>query len=513
MGSSPLLPQPSSNPVLNEIMGLSPQAKTALGMAGHTMPGDGPPQIPAAPAPHVLVQGSPQAKVAEQARYQQSLAPPDVAPIHMPDAGVPKLGAPMIPTVTPPQGGTIAGDTINRQQLLQGGPPVDSIYHNITNSNFGQNHPFLGKLLGVAGEVGGKIGDTAANAVPGIGQEIPGTTPNHNLLLARSNSALAGDYGNAKNEAGLEDTESQTGLRKAQTDLAEQKPDIEQTKVDQKDTAAQGKLDAAYTKLGYKKGTDGEYAPDENSPQYKETQAITQLHGAQSELATANADYKNAMQNNMPEQMKLAEERIRVAQQKASTAASSLGISRERLNFQEDKQYNPEPTGTERKTGDLAQSAVNQIHTMRGILKAHPEFQSPGGEATQAFTRWLSSNGEDAGKFLAARDYLADHSMAVFGGRSQYIAQQLQGLTSGNFSPSTLHGVLDQAEDTAQHFVKSGTTHGKGETGNAASQNAQPQSSGMAVSLTAARQLPQNKGKSDAEITADIKAHGHEVGQ
>ena len=36
-------------------------------------------------------------------------------------------------------------------------------------------------------------------------------------------------------------------------------------------------------------------------------------------------------------------------------------------------------------------------------------------------------------------------------------------------------------------------------------------SSGKAVSLAAAKQLPQNKGKSDAEIEADIKAHGHEV--
>ena len=40
---------------------------------------------------------------------------------------------------------------------------------------------------------------------------------------------------------------------------------------------------------------------------------------------------------------------------------------------------------------------------------------------------------------------------------------------------------------------------------------AQPQGSGLAVSLADARALPQNKGKSDAQITADIKSHGHEV--
>jgi len=38
-----------------------------------------------------------------------------------------------------------------------------------------------------------------------------------------------------------------------------------------------------------------------------------------------------------------------------------------------------------------------------------------------------------------------------------------------------------------------------------------PESSGKSVSLTAARQLPINKGKSDDEIRADIIAHGHKV--
>jgi hypothetical protein len=37
------------------------------------------------------------------------------------------------------------------------------------------------------------------------------------------------------------------------------------------------------------------------------------------------------------------------------------------------------------------------------------------------------------------------------------------------------------------------------------------QPTGKAVSLSAARQLPQNKGKTDAQITADIQAHGHKV--
>lgn len=447
-----LLPQPTTNPVLSEIMGLSPQAKTALGMAGHTVQ---PPQA-------------------------QADTPPTVAPIHMPGSGVPQLGAPTPPLVSPQQAGTIQGDTLTRQHLLQGGPPVDSIYHNISTSDFGQNHPFLGKLLGVAGEVGGKIGDTLANAVPGIGQQIPGTTLNHNLLLARNNSALAGDIGNAKSEAGIADTESQTGLRNAQAEYNAARPDIEQGKVDQKTQAAHGKLDEQYANIGYKPNTDpatkdaSPYVPDESSPKYQSIQATNDFHKAQSDVAEARKDLLAAQKSNLPEQMQLAQGRLAVAQRNASTALGRLGLSSQEFSFNQDKTYNPEPTSKERSTGDLAQSAVNQVHTMRGIIKDHPDMFGPGGDAKQELQRWLSSDAKDAGKFLAARDYLAEHSAGVFGGRGQYIIKQLQDITNPNFNPSALNGALDQAEETANHFVKAGTTHGKGETGNAAAQTAHP---------------------------------------
>src|SRR5580658_6588302 len=95
-----LLPQPSANPVLTEIMDLSPQAKTALRMAGHTV------QPP------------------------QEDTPPDTAPIRMPGS-VPQLGAPKLPNVMPMQRGTVQGDTLERERLLSSGPGEDRIYHSI----------------------------------------------------------------------------------------------------------------------------------------------------------------------------------------------------------------------------------------------------------------------------------------------------------------------------------------------------------------------------------------------
>ena len=50
-------------------------------------------------------------------------------------------------------------------------------------------------------DMGGKIGDTLANAAPGIGREIPGTSVNHNMLLSQANTALGLDVGNAQKQA------------------------------------------------------------------------------------------------------------------------------------------------------------------------------------------------------------------------------------------------------------------------------------------------------------------------
>lgn len=218
--ADPLLPQPTGNPVLSEIMNLSPQAKSALSMAGHTMQGQAP-TLPASPAPHVMMQGSPQALMASQ--NQDAGPAPALAPIRMPGTqGVPQLGSPAAPTVTLPQRGTVQGDTLNRQRLLDTGAGEDQIYNKISNSGFGQNHPLLGKLLGGAAEGAAKIGDIGLSAVaPGIAANLPGTEYHHDLLLNQASSALAGSQKAAQNTAQTEDTEGQTAERKALGEKAE----------------------------------------------------------------------------------------------------------------------------------------------------------------------------------------------------------------------------------------------------------------------------------------------------
>jgi hypothetical protein len=196
------------NPILTEIQShyqaMSPEAQGAVHMAGMVPPPPGPAtqNAPGTLAPH-----------------QQTEQPPTSLSLPQSTPTLPSFSSEQ-PHVNAPRG-TIHGDAQERSRLLSDGPPVDSIYHNITNSGFGQDHPVLGKILGGVGEVAGKIGDTLANGAPGIAREIPGTTIRHNMLLGQANTALGQDETNAQKEAQTAAQQAEIPLRAAQADKAQ----------------------------------------------------------------------------------------------------------------------------------------------------------------------------------------------------------------------------------------------------------------------------------------------------
>lgn len=314
----------------------------------------------------------------------------------------------------------------------------------------------LGKIGHVAAGIGNVLGNIFAPATMTL---IPGTQLNNEAMKSRNRGEL-------DEISQLQTAEAGRKQQAAQTTLTEAQPGLEQQRID----ATKLNNHLKYGQLAAKAGqtitidpATGEptFADDPYSQAYKDRIALSTMH-------QATADKNNIMaeisQNHyVPGTPEYAEAQRKLAQvdNRLGVAMAGLGLSRERLGFQEDKAYNLQPTGKERSTGDMANSALDQIHTMRSVLAAHPEFAGPGAGATQAFQRWLSSNGEDAGKFLASKQYLADHSAAVFGGRGEYISKQMEGLTNPNFSLSTLGGVLDQAEETAERFSKAGQTHNK----------------------------------------------------
>lgn len=180
----PMAPQPSGNPVLDEINKLSPGAKAAL-LQAHTA---------ATPAPPMAAP-----RITEQQHLQAEQPPPE-APQHLPAPNMtqsaPPIGmsAPALPLVH--ESGTLSGnvpqDSMERDRLLNTGSGESQI-----------KNPFLKGLA--------TVGDTLGRLVaPGLESKIPGTEGYHQQLLSKANTALTTDETNAKDEA-------QTGLMGATT--------------------------------------------------------------------------------------------------------------------------------------------------------------------------------------------------------------------------------------------------------------------------------------------------------
>ena len=250
MGAFTGLPQPAtSNPMVAELLNLSPGAKAALagaaGAADPTAAAGAPGAQQAAIAPpqpgRLLPMAMPQAgakmaaggAVAGAAMPQG--APPSPEPLHMPPAiAMPQLGAapaPELPQVKAPLG-TADGDMAERARLIEAGRPASHIAQRVEDSDFGQNHPKWAKLLGNVGQVGAEVGDTllshvlpaATNALLGpaagvvvrnIAQDVPGTTAHHNMLLNQADTHIGQDQKQNQQTAATEDTKEQTAERAA----------------------------------------------------------------------------------------------------------------------------------------------------------------------------------------------------------------------------------------------------------------------------------------------------------
>jgi hypothetical protein len=365
MGAFTGLPQPAtSNPMVAELLNLSPGAKAALAgaasaAAGQQQAGSGAPAPAAGPPPpgRLLPMAMPQGAARMDAGGAVAKAgmpegaPPSPEPLHMPPAmAMPQLGAaPSLPDVKAPLG-TPEGDMAERARLIETGRPVSHIAQRVEDSDFGQNHPKWAKLLGNVGQVGAEVGDTllshvlpaATNALLGpaagvvvrnIAQDVPGTTARHNYLLNQANTHIGQDQKDAQGQAALKDTESQTAQREATAVYQGARPSIEEGKLDQKNQTLWDHLTQVAATNGMKvtKDEDGNpvFTPDETSPVYQTRQLKDQLTDAevastkaQTEVRTAEAELKRAGNDPNSPAYKLAEQRLAVAQ--ANSAAAQL---------------------------------------------------------------------------------------------------------------------------------------------------------------------------------------------
>lgn len=209
------------NPILTEIQGLSPEAKGALGMAGHTLPT--PAATASATAPASISPGMllprPAARPEPGPISMGGSPPPLAMPSTSPDLVTgPNRGQAMMTNGESTPMGTMAGDSAERSRLLSTGSGISQIGNRIENSRLGEAHPFLGKLLGGLAQGAATVGDIGLSAVaPEIAVNTPGTEYHHQALLNHASGALNQDVGNAQKEAQTASENATAGHLNAET--------------------------------------------------------------------------------------------------------------------------------------------------------------------------------------------------------------------------------------------------------------------------------------------------------
>ena len=152
------------------------------------------------------------------------------APAMMPSSSAAGPTAPPItpapqPTAQPQQTTQPTANEARLAQLQNSKPGLENVYHKITSSDWGQNHPGLGKLAGIAGQIPATAADLAlslknlpvlGNSLSSIGQVMPGTTEQHNAKLSEAEGAVNADEANREKEAQAQNLKSEVPLHSAQ---------------------------------------------------------------------------------------------------------------------------------------------------------------------------------------------------------------------------------------------------------------------------------------------------------
>lgn len=326
----------------------------------------------------------------------------------------------------------------------------------------------MGKIGHGFATAGNILGDIFAPSTMAL---IPGTQLNNEMRKNDDRSQL-GEISD------LETAQAGRKATQATTDYTEQRPEIEKAKLLQKLTSSLAPKGIIPTM-----NPDGtiDTEQDPNSPYVKKMAAATELAQAQAERQQVMAqmgqpgtplyEQNQHKLDQIDQRIHASLEGVGLRKEMIGVLAQRNAIQAGRLNLEQDKNYNPEPTGAERTKGGLADSAVHQIQVMNNIISKRPDQFGPGAGSATQFNTWLGSEDPDAAAYNAAQTYLAEHSAGVFGGRSAYIMKHLQGLTNQRQNPDALKATLKEAQDTAQLFVNKGTIHAQGEKGAAAGGN------------------------------------------
>ena len=500
-----------TNPILDELSGLSPGAQQAL-MGAHsatTLAPHPPPVDPGLQAP---------SKIQKPAQ----IGAPPPAPTATMSGPPPSMGAPSMPNVEAPRG-TLQGDQNERGRLEATGPGITQIHSKIENSQFGQNHPTLGKIAGYGAEIPLRVLEAAGSMlgpVRSAEQLLPGTQAHHAMEMRNLNS-------NIGNESKENLQGAQAGEANARTNALENPAD--------KYTALP--TDTGYAAFDTRKGTANTLTDQAGQPLSPVDKTKTSApHFETLQDGSVLALHTDAQGHTTPEIVYKGDPKIQtdLTTQEINGVQHTVVLNKQTGELIKDVgptgfkapnihiDANHEFAENERGRGllDKAETAYRTAHQGAQGIRAAVDDAMQGGKMS---ARMLPLEG--ALEITTANGVHRINRTEVdqYAGGGSLYDRLVGALKGGGTGIPFTNEIMQDMKHLADLQEKGAYENYKGAYDSATKryhlQDEKPLpepsggqgGSGKSVSLQEAKGLPQFKGKSDAEITAAIKAAGHEV--
>ena len=425
-----------------------------------------------------------------------SIAPPPTAPL----IASPR-SAPPLPTIAQPTRTEL--DQSELERLNRTGSGLQQ---------FQQRHPVLGTIARIGAGVGSAFFPTIAAA-------IPGTDIHHQMLVHQAQGRVAEDQGEQEKQQQISDQEATRQETEARTNAIQHPPE------------KQGLTPEETTIHDLMMGNNGQprVNPDTGKP-YSYLEAYAAVNQAKQDVKpdkTPNFEEQtfNEWKQTHPNGTRMEFDKERKTNERApEKEPRQLAVGPDGTVIElkpgvkvpagtkTTAKYG-EPTADEARRSDLARNLNENFDQLEDIINRRPELFGP---LAGRWTELKGKFGSDDPDIAALQTIEHQIGMAQISAHGMKSAHGIEGAANSimngfHSGPKAIKGAIEAARKSVGTFQNdAGEATGSAPKGTSAAASA-PTSSGKSVSLAAAKQLPQNRGKSDDEIRDDIKAHGHKV--
>jgi hypothetical protein len=427
-------------------------------------------------------------------------------------SSVPSIGQIAAPHVNAPLG-TSQGDSAKLTADRTSGAGISNIAKNIEGTGFGQKYPFLGKVAGVGLQGLATLGDTLAESASPIARmalsNVPGTFANHQHVLNQDTKALGTDTATEEKSAQIGNLQADIPYKQAQTEATRANTAAKPAE----DAAKQALTDAQIQNLLHPQAKTAfedwrRTNPDAPTADFFKAQAEAKPDKPGNDFEQFYKDY--ITDNNLPDSAHnrlMARKEFAAAGQAPQRPAQVTVVVPNGQGGGTVETLHPGQTVapgsmsatqlgsqnlTANKTAATEAKTVQNAKDDYQLMQTLASSPSPTNDLVMVMHYIGATKPESMGKIRLNQNEMS----LVMGTRSTL--GDLQALGEKVQSGQML--TPKQRQDMLATMRILSSAQGT-------------QSSGKGVSLKDAMALPQNAGKSEADVRKDIELHGHTVVQ